>query len=189
MRKVFILLISLLLVISFIFMIIPVGLSYLFSSTNQPTSPIKTPTFEEEPSFFYASFVTLTHSPLLEKEEELLLLYDYVKTKEEAQSRLDEIELDVNALPSLPKHSHDTLQPIYDAHNLVKTSLLLLIVESKKSENFSTSTFFDAENLRPFYEDYLSQKENLYQVTIDTFEKDKIVFFLEDDGTISVYDP
>ncbi len=189
MRKFFIILISLILVISFSFMIIPAGLNYLFGSTNQPTSPMKAPTFEDNPSIFYNSFVTLVHNPLLEKEDELFLLYDSIKTREEAQIRFSELEGDLSALPLTPEHSHESFQPIYDAHNLVKSSLLLLIAKSKKSENFSTTTFFNGENLRPFYEDYLSQKENLYQVTIDTFKKHHIVFYLEEDGTISVYDP
>lgn len=170
-------------------MIIPVRLTYLFTSTNQPSSPMKTPSFEEQPSFFYASFINLVHTPLLEKEEELLLLYEYVRTPEEAQSRLDELTFDLNALPEVPKHSHSDFKPIYDAHDLAKASLLSLIAESKKSENFSSATSFNADNLRPFYEDYLRHKDHLYQVTIETFKRDSIVFYLEEDGSISVYDP
>lgn len=189
MKKVLALIICLLLVISFLFMVIPIRIAFLFSPSSQRIFSRDPPTFEEEPSFFYDSFMSSVHAPLLAKEDELLSVYDYAKTYVEAENRLEVIEQDVKELPETPKYSDDKFEPIYDANQKAKTALLNLILASKETDNFSSTTYFNAENLKPFYEEYLSEKENLYQTTIETFTKEDIVFYLEEDGIITVYNP
>lgn len=189
MKKVLVILISMLLIISFLFMVIPIGLSYIFSPLGRSSFITKSPTFEENPSLFYDSFITNAHNPILVKEEELLFLYGDIQNKNDANTRLEEMVLDLNLINQTPRYNHDHFQPLYDANALIKESLLNLIRESQKPEILSSDLVFNAETLRSFYEAYLTKKENLYLVTIETFTDQDIVFFLEDDGTITVYDP
>ena len=93
-KKIFKILISLLLLISFLFMSIPISIRLLNPSFyDGPTLFRKTPTFEENPALFYDSFISSIQQPLLEKEEELLLLYYEAVDETEANKALKEMEI------------------------------------------------------------------------------------------------
>ncbi len=191
MKKVLMILISMLLLISFFLMIIPASIRLLYPiSPHGPTLFTKTPTFEENPALFYASFVSSVLGPLLEKEEELLFLYSDVENEIEAKIALRQMELDINELSKSPKYQHEGLEPVYAAHEQMKEAFVKLILASEDKKSFSTSsTLFNIEVLQPLYEAYLEKKDDLYQVTIKTLKDLKIVFYLEDNGTITVYNP
>ena len=170
-------------------MIIPVSIQLFFNPTQKNSSfLLKAPSFDENPAIFYASFISTMYAPILQKEDELLILYDQTKDHNEANKVLEQMELEVNTLPILPKYEDSGLQPLYESFQQVKEAFKGLVHASLIKEAM-VHPLFNAEDLRPYYEDYLVQKENLYQMTIKTFQDLNIVFFLEDDGTITVYNP
>ncbi len=188
-KKILMILISLLLLFSFFFMIIPASLRILFTTPLQgPALFTKAPKFEEKPSLFYESFINSMYLPLLEKEEELLSLYNYAQDKTKSLLILNEIQHNIADLPRSSKYQHESFQPIYDSYEQTKDALLVLITRSEIKENSSPS-LFNINELRPYYDGYLKQKETLYQITIKTLTEKKIVFYLEEDGTITVYNP
>lgn len=189
MKKLLIGFLSLLLLVTFLFTLVPGMAGSILgwvsgSSQNLPFGP---PHVRSKTSFYYTYFVTECLIPFEESEKELLQLLDRKMAGEDINIPLNLLEVKVQDLDNPPKYHHKLLEPLYGDYGDLKTQLVDWVLYTQEIKDIPWTTA-QREQLNEKAEQILEGKQALYQHTVDTLKAHKIVFYLEDDGSITIYD-
>lgn len=187
MRKLFIGLISALLILTFILMAIPKSLSYLISLSSHDLKPLDfaSPSFNDKTSFYYELFVNECVVPFKELEGEMLTLIDRKDQGEEVTYDLNMLEILINDLKEMPKYHSSLLEPLYEEFRMMKSELILAMTYVQSNEAINEEF---REHLMTYLSDSTGREERLFQKTIEILKENHIVFYIEDDMTITIYD-
>lgn len=187
MRKLFIGLISALLILTFLLMAIPQSLSYLIRLSNRDLRPLDfaSPSFNDKTSFYYELFVRECTTPYKELEQEMLILIDRKDQGEEVTYDLNMLEVLINDLKEMPKYHSSLLEPLYEEYRMMKSELILTITYVQSHEEISDEF---REYIMTYLADATLREDRLFQKTIKILKENHIVFYIEDDMTITIYD-
>lgn len=187
MRKLFIGLISALLILTFFLMAIPESISYLISLSSHDLRPLDfaSPSFNDKTSFYYELFVRECTTPYKELEKEMLTFIDRKDQGEDVTYDLNMLEIPIHDLKERPKYHSSLLEPLYEEFRIMKAELILTITYVQSHEEISDEF---REHIKTYLADATVREEKLFNKTIELLKANHIVFYIEDDMTITIYD-
>lgn len=187
MKKLFIGFISALLIIAFILMTIPESLSFLIglSGNQQKHLDFASPSFNDKNSFYYAYFLKECMTPFSALENEMSSLLERKNLGEDTSNEMNILEIKVNDLAELPKYHNKIFAPLYSEFTEMK-NLLVLATTYIQTHEIITEEYKTA--IRTYFEQIQDHKTAIYNKTIAILKENKILFYIEDDFSITIYD-
>lgn len=189
MKKAFAVLLSLLLIVSFVFMALPGSLWELMVQLKDRDGGLRfsSPSYDDDISFYYKYFVMDILDPLSLMEKDLKRLIDEKYAEKDIQIELNILETELNDLNTTPKFHHDLFEPAYETASELKSQLVSILdyVQLNVQEDLSNEV---SEDIRRQFLAYEEAKDNFRDLILDVLTSNKITFYIEDDGTITIYE-
>lgn len=187
MKKFFIGFVSALLLIAFILMTIPDSLSFLMglSGNDQKHLDFSSPSFNDKTSFYYQYFLKECITPFNELESEMSSLLERKNLGEDTTNEMNILEIKVNDLVETPKYHNSLLDPLYSEFKKMK-NLLVLAITYIQTHDTITEEYKSA--IRTYFDEIQDHKTEVYTKTIAILKENKILFYIEDDFSITIYD-
>lgn len=187
MKKFFIGFVSALLLIAFILMTIPNSLSFFIglSGKDQRHLDFSSPSFNDKTSFYYEFFLKECITPFNALESEMSSLLDRKNLGEDTTNEMNILEIKVNDLVETPKYHNSLLDPLYLEFKKMK-NLLVLATTYIQTHDVITEEYKSA--IKTYFEQIQEHKTAVYTKTIAILKENKILFYIEDDFSITIYD-
>jgi len=186
-KKFFIGFISAFLLISFILMTIPDSLSFLLKNSGNDRKQLDfaSPSFNDKTSFYYEYFLMECMTPFNALKSEMSSLLDRKNLGEDTTNDMNILEIKVNDLVETPKYHTGLLDPLYLEFKEMK-DILVLAITYIQTNGVITEEYKSA--IRTYFEQIQEHKTAVYTKTISILKENKILFYIEDDFSITIYD-
>ncbi|MGB4588751.1 MAG: hypothetical protein WBI17_05880 [Clostridiaceae bacterium] len=187
MKKFFIGFVSALLLIAFILMTIPDSLSFLMGLSGKDRNQLdfSSPSFNDKTSFYYEYFLKECIGPFNALESEMTSLLDRKNLGEDTTNDMNILEIKVNDLVETPKYHNTLFDPLYlefkEMKNLLVLAITYIQTHDEINQEYKTA-------LKSYLDEIEAHKTALYTKTISILKEHKILFYIEDDFSITIYD-
>lgn len=143
------------------------------------------PSFNDKTSFYYEYFLKECLTPFDALESEMTSLLDRKNLGEDTMNEMNILEIKVNDLVETPKYNNNLLAPLYLEFKDMK-NLLVLAITYIQTHDVITEEYKVA--IRTYFDQIEEHKTAIYTKTIAILKENKILFFIEDDFSITIYD-
>jgi len=186
-KKFFIGFVSALLLITFILMTIPDSLSFFLKQSGNDGKQLDfaSPSFNDKTSFYYEYFLKECMAPFNALESEMSSLLDRKNLGEDTTNEMNILEIKVNDLVETPKYHNSLLDPLYLEFKEMK-DILILATTYIQTHEVITEEYKSV--IRANFEQIQEHKTAIYTKTIAILKENKIIFYIEDDFSITIYD-
>ena len=187
MKKFFIGFVSALLLITIILMTIPGSLSFLIGLSGKEHKPLDfaSPSFNDKTSFYYEYFLKECITPFNALESEMSSLLERKNLGEDTANEMNILEIKVNDLVETPKYHNKILVPLYSEFAEMKNLLVLAITYIQTHDAISED--YKAAMIT-YFEQIQEHKSIVYTKTVAILKENNILFYIEDDFSITIYD-
>ena len=189
MKKVFAIILSLLLIVTFIFMALPGSLRQLMVQIKERDGGLKfsSPSYNDDIAFYYEYFLMETMEPLSLMESDLKRLLEERYDGKDVQIELNILETELKDLTIRPKFHHELFEPAYENAELLKIQLVDILDYSQLNLHRLQSEEVSME-IRNLFTAFDEAGEAFREVVLELLTVNNITFYIEDDGSITIYE-
>lgn len=188
-KRIALFLTALLVTVAFVFTAFPRGLSLLIHQFRGevPGLLFRPPAFEEKPSFYYGYFIQ-NHVEVFEVQLETFMSLVQEKSQGvSVQEELNLLEIAATDLAAEPRYREPDFDPLYGTFHEMQEELRASIALVIEREDRPLSRQ-DIDTLRMRHSRIESLRSTLYEDTVRVLNQNGILYFVEEDYRITIYD-